>query len=241
MKTTITIDTNSKEYVALLRRCTIDVGDIVKCRPFVNGEMGYNNSACEYLQSITGVVTHRSDFVGYCVKDSISGRFFIVPFFAITLVKKDPTREAADDIIRRSDFLAFHKASGFKVGDAVLVVRKAENREMGWDCNWCREMDAYVGKIYTIKSNADERGWELINANDIYAFPDFVLQKVQNAFILESGVVVEVDADKNIHIGNNTLTKNDVKRILAMDKKGSVRKATRKKESANYFFGFFLT
>ena len=69
----------------------------------------------------------------------------------------------------------------FKVGDRVLVTRKAISRERGWENAWISEMDESVGKIGIIKNiyvgsgvrlNIPGRGNEL-------CYPHFVLRKVK--------------------------------------------------------------
>ena len=64
------------------------------------------------------------------------------------------------DWLHRSDreelvdaYITLTKASGFKIGDKVKVLRKFEPRKLGCSCSWVPEMDAYlnqVGKVFAI-------------------------------------------------------------------------------------------
>lgn len=81
-----------------------------------------------------------------------------------------------------------HNKSGIKVGDTVKILRKAKNRERGWENGWIPEMDMAVGKIGLVVNDKKEIGFDLevkevkIGKNQIVlSYPYFVLEKVKVA------------------------------------------------------------
>ena len=69
--------------------------------------------------------------------------------------------------------------TGLIEGDVVKVVRKAETYEKCWNNSWEPEMDASIGKKYSILEITED-GIELFDVGiceGIY-FPYFVLEKV---------------------------------------------------------------
>lgn len=95
--------------------------------------------------------------------DWTTGYIYIVPI--------DPPEPTADD------YLAGHKASGLKVGDRVRVMRKAKDREHGWEAVWLHSMNGMVGRNVTISEDGGVIGFKIENAN--YSLPHFILEKVE--------------------------------------------------------------
>lgn len=169
------IKESTKEYLKLFNACPIKIGDTVRViQGWKNGDYGY---ACpfniengnELLKLRYIVKFKRSDY--YYLESG--GDNLAVPFFALELVEKAKTNNLATS----DDYLAFHNASGLKVGDSVRVVRKAEDYEMGWGDIWAGYMDDFVDRTYKITGDATWYGWEL---NNKCTFPTFVLQKVDS-------------------------------------------------------------
>lgn len=75
------------------------------------------------------------------------------------------------------------KNKKFKIGDYVLVTRKAYNLENGWKTYWNSIMDQAVGKIFKIKANwhFDENDK---NVNSFYLEGEFETNCVYPSFIL---------------------------------------------------------
>jgi hypothetical protein len=67
------------------------------------------------------------------------------------------------------------KAAGFKVGDKVRVLRKANDYELGWCNGWSSEKDKYIGKVVEIDSVCFS-GSVVIGS---WVFPWFVLELVE--------------------------------------------------------------
>jgi len=65
-------------------------------------------------------------------------------------------------------------ASGIKVGDRVKVLRRAKSFEMGWSEVWNSDMDATIGKEYTVT----EVQPRTIGLSCGWFFPFFVLEKL---------------------------------------------------------------
>jgi hypothetical protein len=74
------------------------------------------------------------------------------------------------------NYIEKHKASGFKVGDNVLVTRAASSKEDGWGCSWVNSMDCYVGCTFKITEDRNSAGFML--GSNGYFFPYFILQLV---------------------------------------------------------------
>lgn len=79
-------------------------------------------------------------------------------------------------------YLELHNESGLKVGDKVKVVRKATNREQGWDNSWTTDMDVCVGNYYEINYDGEHTGFAL-NCIGNFNFPYFVLEKVEEKYV----------------------------------------------------------
>jgi len=63
--------------------------------------------------------------------------------------------------------------SGIKPGDKVKVTRTTFSYEKGWQNQWVKDMDEYVGNIYTVGGSDIGNGFFL----EGYYFPYFVLEK----------------------------------------------------------------
>lgn len=73
-------------------------------------------------------------------------------------------------------YLEGHEASGLKIGDMVKITRKAKSNEDGWDNNWDKGMDKYIGKEFVISFDAHKHGFRLLNES--YCYPYFILELV---------------------------------------------------------------
>ena len=167
---------STKEYLKLFNACPIKVGDTVRVlRGWKDGEYGYYGYVCwnDYDPDaprfdVDLVVTGKYDD---CYQINNKDATWYFPFFVLEVVKSTPINTATSD-----DYLAFHKASGLKVGDKVKITRKAKDYEMGWGDIWASYMDDYISNnTYKITGDAKSYGWELDNK---CAFPTFVLQKI---------------------------------------------------------------
>lgn len=169
--------TNS--YLKLFDACPIKAGDVVKLlRTWKIDEFG---CYCELVSpSVVGrtfdVVEKRGNEQGYYIlRDQTNNRscFIWAPFFVLELVSSSSRPSC--------DYLAFHQDSQLKVGDRVMVMRKAKDQELGWGVDWVPVMDKLVGKIGKITADFAVNGWEVSIDNmtdDTFLFPTFVLQKV---------------------------------------------------------------
>ena len=69
--------------------------------------------------------------------------------------------------------------SGIKIGDTVLVERRAHSWESGWETSWIPEMDAYVRGTYEVIEILPQIGVRLRSRGNIgqsFVFPYFVLK-----------------------------------------------------------------
>lgn len=78
------------------------------------------------------------------------------------------------------EYQAKQGESGFKIGDRVRILRKANSHESGWGTVWLNCMDALVGKVGTIEDATFEDGFRIKVPGETgcYYFPYFVLEKV---------------------------------------------------------------
>ncbi len=205
--------TSSKEYLKLFNTCPIKIGDTVRVlRGWKDGEYGYYGYVCwnDYdpdapRLDVDFVVTGKYDD---CYQINNKDDTWYVPFFVLKVVNSAPINTATSDDF--DDYLAFHNASGLKVGDSVRVVRKAEDREMGWSDIWSGHMDDFVDRTYKITGDAASYGWELDNK---WTFPTFVLQKVDEPakkeevkYVLEEILVKE----NSVVVNGCELTKEQI-------------------------------
>ena len=89
----------------------------------------------------------------------------------------------------------FIEVTNLKVGDKVKVYRKSFDHELGWGNVWNEDMDGYVGKFYTIQKFCRESGIKF--EDEPYAFPFFVLEKVEEPCKFKDKDVVLVRDDDN--------------------------------------------
>ena len=71
-------------------------------------------------------------------------------------------------------YLKRHKRSGLKVGDNVIVIRKAELHEQGWTDSWNMNMTRLIGKEGKITDDSDS-GFTVSFGMECWNFPYFVL------------------------------------------------------------------
>ena len=73
-------------------------------------------------------------------------------------------------------YLEGHKKSGLKVGDKVIIIKKAKDYERGWDNIWVNGMNEYISKSGYISHDGGILGFEISSENiKNYCFPYFVL------------------------------------------------------------------
>jgi hypothetical protein len=116
-----------------------------------------------------------------------------------TPIGKYPTLTASEI------YLAAHNNSGFKVGDYVKVVSKAETHESGWLNSWEKEMDRAIGKVFRISSCGETSGFYLSGTG--CSFPWFVLQKATRDEIEQ--MMMEEAEEKGFVIGATVENERD--------------------------------
>ena len=109
---------------------------------------------------------------------------------------------------------------GLKVGDRVRVICKTTGyHELGWHNSWEREMDACVGRNFTVEE-VNDQGIVLENSSPTllgfsFGFPFFVLQKIDTKPIripMKNGGVTIVTKG-HTYIDGRPFTKKTLKRI----------------------------
>lgn len=109
----------------------------------------------------------------FCIdKEDVEDNENLNDFWPCIILKKDQPQKSYEE--RQAEWI---KANDIKVGDKVMVTRKAVNCEDGWGNSWV--MDKYVGKIITITGFSGCAG---IRCGD-YAFPYFVIEKVTPKYV----------------------------------------------------------
>lgn len=222
------IKESTKEYLKLFNACPIKIGDTVRViRGWKNGDYGYFcpfniENGNELLKLRYIVKFKRSDY--YYLESG--GDSLAVPFFALELVEKAKTNNLATS----DDYLAFHNASGLKVGDTVKVVRIAKDYEMGWGDIWSGYMNDFVDRTYKITGDATWCGWELDNK---WTFPTFVLQKVDSTPTPQPAPATEEIVIKNDSavVNGKVLTKEDIGKLYYRVVRGGKRVKKNKKKT----------
>lgn len=167
--------TNS--YLKLFDACPIKAGDVVKLlRTWKIDEFG---CYCEPVSpSLIGrtfeVVEKRGNENGYYIirhQRNSPDCFIWAPFFVLELISSSSRSSF--------DYLAFHQDSQLKVGDPVVVTRKAKTQELGWNARWIPIMDGAVGKPGKIAADLAASGWRVSIGDELYLFPTFILQKIE--------------------------------------------------------------
>jgi len=74
-------------------------------------------------------------------------------------------------------YIDLQNQSGICEGDTVRVLRKASDKEMGWDNVWADPMDALVGNVYRVLS-ISSIGIRIDTVSCSYSLPFFVLEVV---------------------------------------------------------------
>jgi len=111
-------------------------------------------------------------------------------------------------------YLLMQKASGFKVGDSVKVLRAAGYHELGWMNCWTGAMSNNIGKTLKITYDYGVAGLSLDGG---LSYPFFVLEKVEPKFatvVLNSRLTADVSKD-TIKVGCQTF---DAKILYALEK-----------------------
>lgn len=208
--------TSSKAYLKLFNACPIKVGDTVRVlRGWKDGEYGYV-CGMDYdvdtprLDTDYVVIYKYNHYyeIGIPTKDGKRDVWY-VPFFVLEVVKS-----ALSTIATSDDYLAFHEASGLKVGDKVKITRKSDDYEMGWDNTWSNNMDNCVGDVGEIICDEYISGWLISVCGITRDYPTFVLQKIDEPTKKE--VVAKLTTNKivvkenSVVINGNELTKEQV-------------------------------
>ena len=99
------------------------------------------------------------------------------------------------------------KASGFKSGDKVRVLRKFERWELGSSCSWSSVKEKYVGQVGEIAGIAVDGDIAVyLGDSDFWHFPFFVLELVEPVIethkITIDGKSTEVSEDAYNEIKN---------------------------------------
>jgi hypothetical protein len=81
--------------------------------------------------------------------------------------------------------IAKKKIIKFKEGEMVLVLRKADSREKGWNNVWDMEMDLCVGRELRVLADDGEYGVRLEDGRFNFDYPRHVLKRVK--LILKKG------------------------------------------------------
>ena len=83
-----------------------------------------------------------------------------------------------------SAYKVLAKASPFKIDDSVVVVARADSRQMGWSNCWVDDMDDFVGRTGTVIGTDSGAGVYVVfdsgdprTCDDSYHFPFFVLRR----------------------------------------------------------------
>jgi len=99
------------------------------------------------------------------------------------------------------------QASGIKRGDTVLVLRTAEDGEMGWDNSWAPCMDHEVGEEHVVHSVAGSSGIVLDKGSMYYPFyvPELIDSSVPTRFEVGStwfmsGSAFRIDSIRDGHM-----------------------------------------
>ena len=76
-------------------------------------------------------------------------------------------------------YLEAEKGSGLKVGDKVLVTRKADHHELGWKNCWSSDMNSHIGQVMTIENISTMGNGIRMLEQPLYQFPFFVLELIE--------------------------------------------------------------
>jgi hypothetical protein len=93
----------------------------------------------------------------------------------------------------------------FKVGDKVLIIRKAKSHERDWENSWVEEMDNSVGKIGIVKhiSTGLKYNIDVEYDGETLGYPSFVLELAKPEPVVpglggfKAGDKVQVKAERN--------------------------------------------
>ena len=174
----------------MFEHCPVKVNDFVVCRVFKEGDFGYAGK-CTYDAPFIGQVVHKDNTLK-CYDTFRLGQHCGVPFFAIERIDANSISPSQRTLCET--FLAYHNASGFAIGDNVKILRAAKSYKFGWDNTWTKGTNNCVGKIGKIVANYNECGWGIsFGGSSIanFAFPDFVLEKVDEKADIPTPAVVK--------------------------------------------------
>ena len=128
-------------------------------------------------------------------------------------------------------YIAMQAACGIKVGDTVKVLRKAESLEMGWGNVWSDDMDRLIG-AQGVATLCDLQSGVRVNfEDDWFAFPFFVLQKIEKKWepeVYDVHYWVNYMGETREHAasrsggrlyGNESKTREDAEKIAEMNRR----------------------
>jgi len=127
---------------------------------------GSNNSNNpKYVEGVITGVSGEGGSLHYHVNWSNGGHN---TYKASDLIKVEEVKEKSihDILVERSEL---------EVGDIVKVTHKVPNYDLGWECNWCEDMDDVIGREYTVISKPNSKGVRL----DVGMGFNYPLQSVQ--------------------------------------------------------------
>jgi hypothetical protein len=177
-------DDSDEDYEYKHEHSGIEIGDIVKVVYKAHEyEGGWNTDWLPDMDAWVGgefeVVGDEYDG-GWTLRDPKSGQMWAFPYFSLQIVKKVDKKEKKK---KQMQYLKAHNASGFKVGDVVLVTTEATSYEKGWGYDWNEYMtDELVGNEFEIMEDDGVMGF-IVQTEDgqQYHVPYFVLQKEGSA------------------------------------------------------------
>ena len=76
-------------------------------------------------------------------------------------------------------YIEAEKSSGLKVGDRVVVTRKAERHELGWRNSWPSGMNRYIGITMTVEDISTTGNGIRMDKYPYIRFPFFVLELIE--------------------------------------------------------------
>lgn len=87
-------------------------------------------------------------------------------------------------------YLWGHYNCGLKVGDTVILLFRAKDRQWGWNCGRSLKITELIGKELTITEDGGSRGFL---CNNHFYFPYFCLRKVEPEFKLPENIEKHIE------------------------------------------------
>ena len=112
---------------------------------------------------------------------------------------------------------------GLKVGDKVMVLRKAEDFENGWGARWIPGMSVCIGDTGVIEAIHETFGVRVKTYNySMNYFPYFVLEKVEEKKLTNYSVFTTYDQGKDFFFITATSKKETSESIIFTEENGGV-------------------